>query len=321
MNSLDTRKTLHIRCGSDIRETLKAAGFVGPFLEFSDPLCQGPIKDVPQEEFVNSRAQFLANALKVNQEDILRRLKSEYELLSEIPLFDKAVLWFEHDSYDQIILTYILHRLKASQGLIELSLIAVDSLPGVEPFIGLGQATPSLLQWAWKERKIALQSEHFELADTTWSALSQTNKEPLEKIIASNTPAMPLLAPALSRHLKELPSLQNGLGLTQQLTLEIIKEQGKVAGDIIFRKLTTEKEPLPYLGDSMFWHELELLTNTSKPLLTCDNDSLPWGSRSFTLTETGQKILNNEVNFLTLFQDIKWIGGIQVQGKGNSSTD
>src|SRR5262245_46126652 len=34
-------KTLHLRCGSDIRQTLRDAGFSGDFLEHSNPYCQG----------------------------------------------------------------------------------------------------------------------------------------------------------------------------------------------------------------------------------------------------------------------------------------
>ena len=39
--------TLHIRCGSDIKSTLREAGFTGDFLEYSDALCQGPVLDEP----------------------------------------------------------------------------------------------------------------------------------------------------------------------------------------------------------------------------------------------------------------------------------
>nr|WP_294503197.1 hypothetical protein [uncultured Rhodopila sp.] len=52
--------TLHIRCGSDIRENLRAAGFTGDFLEYADPICQGPVPDAP--DLLEQRAQFLADA-------------------------------------------------------------------------------------------------------------------------------------------------------------------------------------------------------------------------------------------------------------------
>lgn len=38
-----TPDTLHIRCGSDIREALALGGIPGDYLEFSDPVCQGPL--------------------------------------------------------------------------------------------------------------------------------------------------------------------------------------------------------------------------------------------------------------------------------------
>ena len=33
---------LHIRCGHDIEESLRAAGIPGDFLAYTDPVCQGP---------------------------------------------------------------------------------------------------------------------------------------------------------------------------------------------------------------------------------------------------------------------------------------
>jgi len=49
--------TLHLRCGSDIREPLKQAGFVGDFLEVSDRLVLGPL---PRDgDLVQVRSRFL----------------------------------------------------------------------------------------------------------------------------------------------------------------------------------------------------------------------------------------------------------------------
>jgi hypothetical protein len=35
-------RTLHIRCGTDIRDSLRQVGFVGDFLEYPDPIARGP---------------------------------------------------------------------------------------------------------------------------------------------------------------------------------------------------------------------------------------------------------------------------------------
>ncbi len=53
-------ETLHIRCGSDLRSALANAGFSGTFLEYSDPLCQGPV--VQDEAWLARRAEFLTQA-------------------------------------------------------------------------------------------------------------------------------------------------------------------------------------------------------------------------------------------------------------------
>jgi hypothetical protein len=50
--------TLHVRCGSDIRDGLRVAGFAGDFLEYSDPICQGPVPDAPA--LIEHRARYLA---------------------------------------------------------------------------------------------------------------------------------------------------------------------------------------------------------------------------------------------------------------------
>ena len=40
-------RTLHIRCGSDIQNTLVEGGFSGDFLEHSIPYCLGPVTNGP----------------------------------------------------------------------------------------------------------------------------------------------------------------------------------------------------------------------------------------------------------------------------------
>lgn len=53
-------RTLHVRCGTDIRNSLRQAGFAGDFLEYSDPVCDGPVPDLP--DLIETRARFLSRA-------------------------------------------------------------------------------------------------------------------------------------------------------------------------------------------------------------------------------------------------------------------
>jgi len=57
-------RTLHIRCGSDIRNGLRRAGFGGAFLEFSDPYCLGPVRN--SGSLLAERAAFLAAAMQAS---------------------------------------------------------------------------------------------------------------------------------------------------------------------------------------------------------------------------------------------------------------
>ena len=54
----DDLRTLHIRCGFDIRDKLAKAGFAGDFLEYSDPVCEGPVPDAA--DLTDIRARYLA---------------------------------------------------------------------------------------------------------------------------------------------------------------------------------------------------------------------------------------------------------------------
>ncbi|WP_372053668.1 hypothetical protein P7L74_17765 [Tistrella mobilis] len=53
--------TVHLRCGSDIRDGLHLAGFRGDFLEVSDPICHGPVPE--GDDLIRVRARFIAGKL------------------------------------------------------------------------------------------------------------------------------------------------------------------------------------------------------------------------------------------------------------------
>ena len=56
--------TLHIRCGSDIQTVLRDAGFGGDFLEYADPIHDGPL---PDAHLIEARAHMLATRYGLRQ--------------------------------------------------------------------------------------------------------------------------------------------------------------------------------------------------------------------------------------------------------------
>lgn len=313
---LDSAQTLHIRCGSDIKQTLDVAGFKGGFLEFADPYCQGPVPDLPNDEFNEVRARFVSEAYGLYLKDAVARQRKAYAGLSKIRDYERVTLWFEHDSYDQLILAFLLDHFGNCESLPNMDLITVDQVPGVPDFVGFGQLGPEALQWVWEHRRVPVTKHHLALGKAVWNALRQSDPAQLARIRHDGTPAIPPMAGALERHLQELPSTRNGLSLTQQLILEIIEENGPIRAGAAFRILMTEREPLPFLGDAMFWHVICDLNAVSDPLIQREvsQEHEHWPHHILSITGLGKSVVQGDIDFLALYQSERWVGGVRIQG-------
>lgn len=304
-------RTLHIRCGSDIQHSLKVAGFNGDFLEFSDPFCIGPVTTADYPDLLPIRAQFLASAFDMPVGDSLARLQKTWAALNDLDEYDRLVLWFEHDSYDQLILTCLLSHLEHNPPRASIELIAVGSVPGVQRFIGIGQLAPDVLAWLWPQRR-AVTPALLQLG-AAWEALCADNPDQLMQLISKATPALPMLGAALKRHLMELPDPRNGLGLSEYLTLEILRDLGPMPAGKVFAILMREREPLPYLGDMMYWWLLQPLLNAREPALRIIDDAeAPWPQRVIALSDTGLACLQGQRDWLTCGPGSRWVGGMNV---------
>ena len=313
-------KTLHIRCGFDIQHKLKLAGFVGDFLEFADPYCQGPvISDTDFSQFLQYRATFIASAYHIAPNDAQARLEREYRQLRESHTYPRVVVWLEHDPYDQLTLAYLLHHFSSIPVRPrQLDLICINAFPGIQPFIGLGQLSPEALRTLWQQRQ-PITPTQLKWGNRIWYALTHSSPEVLNQLAIANPPELPFMARALSRHLQELPWLDDGLSLTQRLTLEILAEHGALIGRQLFQIFTVEKDPLPYLGDTMYWHGVASLIQSPHPAIetvppetASTSDPLPWTTQIFKLNATGQDLLNHQAHWLRLNPIDRWVGGVHL---------
>ncbi|MEM7022250.1 MAG: DUF1835 domain-containing protein [Pseudomonadota bacterium] len=212
--------TLHVRCGSDIRDGLRRAGVAGDFLEFVDPFCQGPVTD--GGDLIDTRARFMAEAYDLAYEEARQRGCAEHQGLAAAPhRYRRIVLWFEHDSYDQLILAHILGRMCAAPPPI-LELICIDRFPTVGSFRGLGQLSDVALRSLWSERR-PVSERQLRLGRAVWRALCAPTPLALHALAAGGTPELPTMAGALQRHLWELPWTMDGLSLTERLALQALE--------------------------------------------------------------------------------------------------
>ncbi|WP_053138758.1 DUF1835 domain-containing protein [Pseudomonas sp. MIACH] len=302
----DEARTTHWRCGNDIAHSLQIAGFKGQFHMLSDPLCMGPVRDVPAAEFRALRSAFISQAFAMPLADVTRRVDDEYAQLHTLASAEHSVLWCEADAYDQLFLIRALAGLEQAPP--KLELIEVDRIPGVERFIGIGQLAPDVLAWLWPQRRL-IGDDAVQLAKQAWSAYCDSSPTRLAELAHGKHPALPLLAPALLRQLQELPGTRDGLSLTERLALTYLADAGPLPFGRVFAELMASRDPLPFLGDMMFHALLRPLIDGEQPLLTETETHLDWPRRPLSLTPLGHSVLNGQAYWLDHASHERWVGG------------
>lgn len=306
-------RRLHIRCGSDIRETLTAAAIPGDFLEFADPVCRGPVPaGVEAAELHRRRGRFIADAWGQGAAaDCQARLEREWAALADAENYDRVILWFEHDLYDQAILLRLLDHFRDLPDLHDrLYLLSTDHVPGVERFVGYGQLDPTqIAALVGQERPVT--ADMFDLASRAWRAFRDPDPSALAALAAEGLPALPYLAAAMRRHLQELPWTESGLSLTQRLTLRAVADGADTPGRA-FRALHTTLEDRPFLGDLMYWSDIESLAQAPRPALT---PAAGWRD-PIALTEFGRALLAGKADWIAENGIDRWCGGVHLQSPG-----
>jgi hypothetical protein len=245
-------------------------------------------------------------------------LREQEAWLSRFSEHDEAILWFEHDLFCQINLTYLLDWFsKQSMGKTRLSLICVGEFPGVEDFRGLGQLTGEQLASLFDRRQEVTDAE-LSLAARAWAVYCSTDPEEISRLIDEDTSAMPFLGHALPLHLLRFPSVKNGLGRVENTALEMIS-RGAIGFKSLFARFG-KAEPVYGMGDSQFWCALKRLGEARDPLITIsapadDKAALKlnrYHNASFELTQTGRAVLAGERDFIEINGIDIWLGGVHL---------
>lgn len=306
--------TLHIRCGSDIRESLHEAGFRGDFYEHNYPYLIGPVREGPGS--LELRARFLADTYSVD--DALAAVERAERTLVDSALYDRVVIWSERDVYDQLVLVRLLGHYALHARPRSLELINVADHPGGTRFLGLGQLPPEALRLLWTGRRPATAAQ-LAVGLDAWRALASPDPRALAALMRAGTPALPLLAPALARHLAELPSVANGLSCTQQMALTLVAERPRSLNDL-FNRITYEIDPLPGQGDFQLRDRVLAMEAprgalfTRAPGLDAEGRARPPWTDALTLTTLGHDVLAGHTDFRTLAPAPRWVGGARIAG-------
>jgi|SRR5215510_915222 len=310
---------LHIHNGDSTAGTLREFGFPGEHKAFQEVLMEGPSPgELPHDQFLRTRARFLAEAYDLNTEQAEQDLLEQQTWLRKFCEHDETILWFEHDLFCQVSLIYLLdwfsQRLSDQD---KLSLICIGEFPGIDDFRGLGQLSGEQLASLFDNRREVSKSE-FSLASKAWAAYCSPTPEDILRLIESDSTAMPFLEGALRLHLSRFPSRVNGLGRIENKALDLIS-RGAVAFKSLFPRFASE-EPTYGLGDSQFWFALCRLENATDPLITISGlDTGDEGIKankyldaSMELTELGRDVLEGKRDAIEINGIDNWLGGVHL---------
>ena len=309
---------MHIRCGDDILGTLERAGVPGDKVRWTDVLSEGPLRwPADDRKRQKERAAYLAARYAVPVTETYQEMKGQDWRVLQSARYDEAILWFEADLFDQLILVFLLQRLARVRESTTLSLICVGEFPGVERFIGLGQLTGEQLQSLLPSRE-PVTARQFGLARQAWAALNHRHPRELNRLSRMQSRALPFLAGAIRRYLAEYPSTENGLSQTEQWALEAVAGGARTAGDAFLA--VQAREPRPFMGDSMFYAVLRDLAAGDFPLLAGSRRNLHrLGDQDFRgaelwLTALGKRVLANRDDWFALTAPERWMGGVLLRG-------
>jgi len=314
-------RTLHVRCGRDLKIPLQNAGFRGDFYEHNYPYLIGPVREGPGS--LEERARFLVDSYAdsrdppLQYEPVLRGLERDEQQLHDSADYDRVVIWSEFDCYDQLVLVRLLAHYATHHRPARLELININEFPGAVRFIGLGQLPPEALRMLWATRKAATPAM-LKLGLDAWRALADPDPRELAAIMRSGTPALPLLANALHRHLRELPSTVHGLSFTEEMALQLLAEGEMTLGHLAGR-LTYERDPLPGQGDLQVRDRVLNMEGASARVyerragVDRNGQARPPWTDVLTITDLGRAVLKGKVDFLSLRPPARWVGGVRVE--------
>src|ERR1700730_13196599 len=228
--------------------------------------------------------------------------------------FETVELWFDPDPNDQLQLIWLLDYFRSHPQIVaRLRLRIVD--------YNLTTATPEELG-RWMVRDVDVTSDELETASAAWQAYRATTPEACFDLLSKDLSSLPLLKPALTDLLKELPSSSTGLGATEMRMLELIA-RGYSLTNALFHLRSLRQTRIfneldhCYLLDSLAHGPRPAVAGLDDELRTIrrDNlrDRLPAYHRSrLSLTESGKAIVAHKEDFSRHNPIDRWWGGTRL---------
>jgi hypothetical protein len=285
---------IHIHNGDVTAMLARRSGLEGEHLPFRETLVAGPI---PQDDWLETRARFLADAYGENLLRVRNDLLEQERALDAVAAHDEVVLWFEHDLFCLVNFLYLLQRMARHP--------RVTAVWCDQP---IGTREEGDLHPLFDSRR-AVTPRMFAAADRGWAAYSSPDPRALNSVIANDDPDFPFLRTGLELHAMRFPSTRNGLGAVEARALDLIAA-GASEFVAVFDAFNTDV-PRYGLGDGEFYRVLWRLANVAVPMLTMTKGEGPASPPKalFAVTPAGEKVMAGQADFLDLNGTDFWLGG------------
>ncbi|OYW09246.1 MAG: hypothetical protein B7Z53_03315 [Rhodospirillales bacterium 12-71-4] len=222
--------------------------------------------------YLGRRARVIALHAGVDAQEARLRLGREYMALGSLARFDRVLLWFEHDLWDQAVLIRVLSLL-ADRAPLEGRLFLMPA-DGRQAFAEMPVEALAALQ---PEPLTALQ---LQAGAEAWAAFASPDPTALDRLARRSLP-LPHLAASMRRHLQDLPWRSDGLALTERRLLRAVAE-GATGLEAAFQVLR-RADPVFHVTDLIVKEVAQRLATGPRRLISRET---PWQ-----VTERGHAVL------------------------------
>jgi len=227
-------------------------------LPWRDVLHEGPVPlTETREELSAVRVAFLAEAGAADPKVLENDFEARYRGLSISTNFDRVILWFEHDLYDQLQLLQVLDWFADHPREPE-TLLMVQA----DDYIA-HQESEDIVEQVALARPVT--DAQLDLAVRAWAAFRQATPEAWAHLLREDLSALPFLRGAVVRMLEELPG-PDGLTRTERLVLACLQAGSGLTAVALFGAVQ-KMEDAEFMGDWSFWRVLDGLALGPAPLI------------------------------------------------------
>ncbi|BAQ17565.1 DUF1835 domain-containing protein [Methyloceanibacter caenitepidi] len=240
--------------GELLRRTLQGT----EVLPWRDVLHEGPVPlTETREELSAARVAFLADAGAADPSVLENDFEARYRGLSISANFDRVILWFEHDLYDQLQLLQVLDWFADHPREAETLLLVQtdDYITRQEP--------DAIVEEAALARPVT--DAQLDLAVRAWAAFRQPTPEAWAHLLREDLSALPFLRGGVARMLEELPG-PDGVTRTERLVLACLNAGSALTSVALFGAVQ-KMEDAEFMGDWSFWRLLDGLALGAAPLI------------------------------------------------------